>query len=218
MTVLTETRVHEYDGREIINDKVYYRDSRGALVPESTVKPEHLLEDQTVRKIMTYAEDLSAQIARFRGHTFDDIATLVDLLAEKYGAVRRGRKGNMTFTSYDGTLKVQVQVAEQITFGPELQIAKELVDQCIARWSDGVRDEIRVLVDHAFQVDKEGKINRQALFALRRLQIADETWKAAMEAITDAVRVIGAKTYVRFYRRKDVHSPWTAITIDIANA
>lgn len=205
-------------GRIELMGDYYMKDASGRLVPAELVKPEHLLEDQTVRKIIAYAEELSAQIARFRGHTFDDIATTLDLMAEKYGTKRGGQKGNVTLTSYDGLLKVTVQVQEQLTFGPELQIAKGLVDDCIGRWSAGANDNIRALVEHAFQVDKEGRINRAALFQLRRLDIDDADWKAAMEALGDAIRVIGSKEYVRFYRRADTRARWEPITIDLAAA
>lgn len=197
---------------------LYMKDAAGRLVPSELVKPEHRLEDQTVRKILAYAKELSAQIARFRWHTVDDIATMLDLMAEKYGTKRAGQKGNVTLTSYDGLLKVTVQVQEQLTFGPEVQVAKGLVDDCIGRWSAGANDNIRALVEHAFQVDKEGRINRAALFQLRRLDIDDADWKAAMTALGDAIRVIGSKEYVRFYRRADTRGRWEPITIDLATA
>lgn len=173
---------------------------------------------QTVRKIVGYALDLSAQIARFRGHTFDDVAGFVALLAEKYGGRRGGAKGNTALTSYDGTMKVTVQVQDQLSFGPELQVAKELVDRCISAWAAGADDNIRALVEHAFQVDKEGRINRAALFQLRRLDIDDEDWRAAMAALGDAIRTIGSKEYVRFYRRQSARGRWEPISIDLASA
>lgn len=201
-----------------IDGKRYLRDAGGRLVPEELVKPEHRLEDQTVRRITGFACQLSEQIARFRGHTFDDVATFVELLAEKYGGRRGGRKGNITLTSFDGCLKVQVHVQDQLTFGPELQVAKELVDECITGWARGASAEIRALVEHAFQVDKEGRINRAALFALRRLDIDDDGWRAAMAALSDAIRVIGSKEYVRFYRRDTPKGAWRPITVDLAAA
>ncbi|MDC7788003.1 DUF3164 family protein [Rhodoplanes sp. TEM] len=196
----------------------YMRDAAGRLVPVETVRPEHLLEDQMVRKIVGYAEDLSAQIARFRGHTFDDVASFAELISERWGVKCGGSRGNVTFTSYDGCLKVQVQVQDQIGFGPELQVAKTLVDACITAWSADSRPEIRALVEHAFQVDQEGRINRAALFQLRRLQIDDAGWIRAMEAIGAAIRVIGSKQYVRFYKRATPRDAWVPITIDLASA
>lgn len=201
-----------------IGGKTFMADAGGRLVPLDLVKPEHKLEDETVRKIVGHALDLNAQIGRFRGHTFDDVNSFIELLSAEYGGRRGGKKGNVTLTSYDGTLKVTVQVQDQMAFGPELQVAKELVDECITAWSAGASDEIRALVEHAFQVDKEGRINRAALFQLRRLAIKDEQWLAAMAALGEAIRVIGSREYVRFYRRPDARGAWQAVTIDVAQA
>lgn len=196
----------------------YMTDPQGHLVPVDLVKPQDALEDQTVRKIIRYADDLSARITRFRGHTFDDVASFVSILAERYGATRGGAKGNTTLTSFDGCLKVVVQVQDVLTFGPELQVAKAIVDECVAAWSDGAPAEVRALVQHAFQTDREGRINRAALFSLRRLKIEREPWPRAMAALDDAIRVVGSREYVRFYRRANARAKWEPITIDLASA
>ncbi len=104
-------------------------------------------------------------------------------------------------------MKVQVQVAELIDFGPELQIAKKLVDECLNEWSADSRPEIQALVSDAFDTDKEGKINRAKIFMLLRHSIEDERWMRAMDAIRDAMRVTGSKEYVRFYTREKTGRP-----------
>lgn len=196
----------------------YMMDSKGRLVPEHLVRPLDSLMDQTVRKMIAYAQDLSAQISRFRGHSFDDVTAFMATAAEDYGASLGGQKGNVTLTSYDGTQKVQVQVADRLTFGPELQVAKALIDECIAEWSAGARAEIRALVEHAFRPDKEGQVSRDAVLALRRVEIDDDRWRRAMDAITDSIRVVGSKSYIRFYRRTDPTAKWEPITVDLAAA
>lgn len=196
----------------------YMADAKGRLVPEVMVKQTDKLEDQLVAKMLNYADDLSAQISRFKAHCFDDVGAFLALLAEEYGAKKGGAKGNITFTSFDGRAKVQIAVAESLTFGPELQIAKSLIDECIAEWSEGVNANIRALVDHAFKVDKEGQVSRDSIFALRRIDIDDERWRSAMKAIGDSIRVEGSKTYVRFYRRPNAESRFEAVTIDLASA
>ena len=196
----------------------YMADAKGRLVPGHLVKDNERLEDQTVRKILGFAEELNARIARFKGHTFDDVASFLDLLAEKYGATRGGARGNVTLTTYDGCQKVVVQVQDFLTFGPELQVAKTLFDACISEWAEGADDKIKVLVEHAFQVDKEGRINRAAVFGLRRLDIDDPAWNAAIGALGDSIRVQGSREYVRFYKRANPRDRWQAVTIDLASA
>jgi len=196
----------------------YMKDAKGRLVPGHLVKDHERLEDQTVSDILGFAEKLSAQIARFKGHTFDDVASFLDILSEKYGARKGGAKGNVTLSSFDGCMKVVVQVQDSLTFGPELQVAKDLIDECISKWAEGADDRVRVLVGHAFQVDKEGRINRAAVFGLRRLDIDDDGWKAAIAALNDSIRVQGSREYVRFHKRADPRDPWRAVTIDLASA
>lgn len=204
------------DGIKTESGRQYMQDAKGALVPLSAVKPVDKLMDETVRKMVAFARDLSAQIARFKGHCFDDLGSFQALIAQEYGAKVGGQKGNVQLTSFDGCMKVQFQVADNITFGPELQAAKQLVDVCLNEWSATSHDHIRAIVGRAFNVDKEGRINRAELFMLMRVEIADERWKAAMTAIRDSIRVIGSKTYIRFYERPAPDAAWQAVTIDLA--
>ncbi len=201
-----------------LDGKKHMKDARGALVPLETVKPMDQLQDETVRKIITYARALSQQIARFKGHTFEDIGSLLALMEQHYGAKPGGKKGNMTFTSFDGCMKVQVAVADHIIFGAELQIAKALIDECLKEWGAESRAELRAIITRAFQVDKEGRVNRAELFMLMRTEIEDARWKQAMEAIRESMRVIGSKQYIRFYERPSPTAPWQIISVDIANA
>ena len=195
------------------------RNAKGHLVPERLVAEHERLEDTTVRTIAAYALDLHRQIQRFVGHCYDDLAAMDDLVAERYGLRRKGgAKGNRTYLSYDGGLRVVVQIQDRITFGPELQAARELVDACISDWAEGTRDEIQALIRHAFEPDREGRVNREAVFRLRKLAIDDERWKAAQAAISDAIRVIGSTSYIRFYVRATPESrTWYGITIDMTS-
>ena len=176
------------------------------------------LIDETVRKIAGYAIALSEQMARFKQHTFDDIGAMDALMAQEYGAPSGGAKGNKTLTTYDGLFKVQVQVADRITFGAELQVAKALLDECLNEWSSDARPELKAIVTRAFNTDKEGQINRAEIFTLLRLEIDDPRWKDAMRAIRDAIRVEGTQTYVRAYRRDRADLPWQPVTLDLAKA
>lgn len=207
-------------GVEIIDGKLFWIDHQGGYVRDEMVKPKDKLEDQTVRTIMKYARELSAQVARFKLHTMSDLAALDDTLAEQYGFVKKGNKGkgNRTYMTFDGLMKVSVQVAETMDFGSQLQTAKALIDQCLIEWSAESRPEIQTIVTNAFNTDKEGHVNRTEILKLLRLDIKDERWAQAMNAIRDAQRPRGSKEYVRFGLREDHEAPWVSITIDLANA
>lgn len=205
-------------GRREIDGTEYVQDAKGGWVPVSVVKPQDLLMDEVVRKVMGFAVALSNQIERFKGHTVTDLGEFEALLEQEYNCTVGGAKGNKTFTSHCGTMRVRVQVQDHIDFGPELQIAKGLIDQCLNEWSADARPELRAIVTRAFNTDKEGQINRTEIFMLLRLDIEDRRWQGAMAAIRDAMRVVGSKTYIRFQTRRSTDAEWETVTIDLAKA
>ncbi len=193
----------------------YRADANGRLVPESMIKPIDLTRDQLVSELSRKALEMSERIAQFKASVFADINAFVDLSGEQYGVNLGGKKGNITLYTYDGRYKVQIAIAEHLVFDERLQAAKHLIDECIVAWSADSRDEIKVLVQSAFDTDKEGKINTGRVLGLRRLDIKDEKWQRAMNAIGESLQVVGSKSYVRFYERvgEDEYKP---IRLDIA--
>ncbi|AEQ50777.1 DUF3164 family protein [Pelagibacterium halotolerans] len=206
--------ITEFAGRKVMTD------ATGRYTPLEMIKPAELLQDESVRKIMGYAIGLMRQIERFKAHTMADLAALDSLLEQDYGLVKKGNrgKGNRTYMTYDTLFKVSVQVADYIDFGPELHIAKELLDECLNEWAAESRAELAAVVTRAFNTDKPGQVNRSEIFMLLRLEIADERWQRAMQAIREAMRIVGSKEYVRFAMREKQDDEWTAITINLAKA
>lgn len=207
-------------GTFLMNGKLFWVTGDGGHLPDGKVKAQDKLQDETVRKVFGFARALSARISRFRAHTMADLTSLDQLLEQQYGFVKTGNKGkgNRTYMTVDQLLKVTVQVADHIAFGPELQVARQLVDECITDWSQDARDEIQALISGAFDTDKDGQISRTRICSLLRLAIDDPRWLQAMDAIRDAQRVVGRKEYVRFQMRETFESGWVSLTIDMAQA
>ncbi len=194
----------------------YMQDASGRLVPTNLVKPIDKQRDELVQEIIGHAQEVNAAISAFKARTFGDIEAFIDLSAEKYDVKMGGKKGNVTLMSYDGRYKIQRAISENLVFDERLQVAKELIDECIHKWTEGTNDNIRALVEHAFQTDKEGKINTGRIFSLLKLEIKDEGWINAMEAIKDSIQVAGSKSYIRVYERIGASDNYKAIPLDIA--
>jgi hypothetical protein len=198
-----------------MNKETYMTDSQGRQVPEELVKEIDKLRDQTVRRIADEAMKMKEVLAAFKQRIRDDIFTFVELSANQYGKSWGGKKGNITLTSYDGKYRLTVAVDETLVFDERLQVARDLIGDCINKWSDVARSEIRILVNDAFQVDKAGKINTARVLGLRRLEIHDPDWQKAMTAITDSIQVSGSKQYLRFYERNGL-GEYVQIPLDVA--
>lgn len=194
----------------------YWKDAAGNLIPESKVKDIDKLRHQVVTDLCTMAEHARDGLAAFKLHAMQEVAALVATSMEQYGVKSGGEKGNVTLTSFDGKYKMVRQMQDRIVFGEELLAAKALIDECVQEWSEGANDNIRVLVNHAFQTDKEGKINTGRVLGLRRLAIKDAAWQKAMQAIADSMQTASTKPYVRFYKRDDGTGEYRAISLDVA--
>ncbi len=186
-----------------LTPKGYMQDAKGRLVPIETIPAIDLLRDSLVRELSAKAEILAAEVAAFKEDALAQIAAFVSLSAEEYGAAIGGEKGNIQLQTFDGRLRIQRAVADRITFDERLHAAKTLIDQCISEWAAKSTPQLRALVNDAFEVDKAGNINTGRILTLRRIQIEDPRWEAAMCAIADAICIESTKTYLRFYTRDE---------------
>jgi len=198
-----------------MSEQNYMTDSQGRQVPADMVKDIDKLRDQTVRTIAEEALKMRDTLAEFKRRIRDDLLAFVASSAEQYGKSWGGKKGNITLATYDGRYRLTLQISDLIVFDERLQVARDLIGDCIEKWSQGSRSEIRILVQDAFQVDKAGKINTSRVLGLRRLEIDDPDWRRAMEAISDSIQVSGSKQYLRFYERNE-HGEYEHIPLDVA--
>jgi len=194
----------------------YWRDGEGRLIPENMVKPIDRARDDLVRELVGKAKAASAVLADFKAKAFGDIGAFVEMSGEQYGVKLCGVKGNVTLLSFDGRFKIVRQIQEHLVFDERLQAAKQLIDECIQTWTEGSSDEIKALINDAFQVNKEGKINTARVLGLKRLNINDEKWLRAMQAIADSVQVAGSKPYIRIYERVGDTDQYQPISLDVA--
>jgi len=144
-----------------------------------------------------------------------ELEDYLDLSASEYGVTYGGAKGNITLTSFDGSMKVERAIGEYRVFDERIQAAKAQIDACIERWSEGSNDKIVALVDHAFRVNKQGKIDVNQVLSLRNLAIEDAEWSAAMDSIADSITTVSKKEYIRLYQREP-SGKYVAINLDWA--
>lgn len=195
----------------------FRQDAKGHLVPEALIKPIDLARDELVSELVGRAKAVSAQLGQFKASAFGDIKAFIEMSAEQYKATIGGKKGNATLLSFDGRFKIVHAVQDSIKFDERLQAARVLIDECAAEWTQDARSEVRVLVNEAFRADKAGEISTGRVLALRRLDIQDSRWQRAMQAISDAVQVVGSKSYIRVYERIGDSDQYASIPLDIAS-
>lgn len=195
----------------------YKKDAKGNLVPLTRISAVDLLRDELVMALTDNSIKEQADMRKFKRSMIDQVKSFVELSAQEYEVKMGGKKGNISLVSFDGTRKVQIAVSDNIQFDERLQVAKQLIDECIHDWSDGTNDRIRTLVEHAFRVDRQGQVSTTDVLGLRKFDMNDERWDRAMRAIADSIQVTDSKEYIRFYKRADADGQWQPISLDIAS-
>ncbi|MEZ7196749.1 DUF3164 family protein [Pseudodesulfovibrio karagichevae] len=195
----------------------YWKDAKGNLVAPENIRESDRLADSIVRELYADAKRINEELVKFKQHALDDIRTHLALVVEKYGIKLRGKKGNRVLYSFDGAIKITINIQDRIKFGEELVAAEVLINECMAEWTHDANPNLRTIVEKAFQADSEGKISVYRVLDLLRLEIDDERWRKAMTAIKDSIRVIDSKEYVRVYERDD-SGEYKALPLNIAVA
>jgi len=193
----------------------YRKNAQGYLVPEDLIRPVDQLRDDVVLNIVEAAKVLRQAMADFKAASMQQIGDFIDLSSKEYGVEYGGTKGNVTLPSFDGQFKILRAVGDHRVFDERIQAAKKLIDDCVIAWSDGANVNLKALVDHAFRVNKQGRIDVNEVLGLRQVDIDDARWLEAMEAIADSIRVTGTSQYLRIYERQP-NGKYEQISLDIA--
>jgi len=203
------------NNQNIVVPEGYMKDRKGRLVPVEQVSEYDREMDDFVRARVAEAKVKSQAMAEFKRQSFGDCYAWIELSAEKFGRKPGGLKGNVTFSTFDGSQQIKIAVQDRLTFGPELQVAKDMIDDCLKAWSAGADEKLLTLITDAFDVDKEGKLNTGRIVSLRQLNIQDELWQQAMDALNKALVVSVTSTYINF-KEQDENGKLVNIPLDIA--
>ena len=195
----------------------YRQDAKGNLIPLDNIKPIDLARDELVREIFADVQPAARELVQAKRRAIGDVRAFVDLSAEKYG-VKPSKRGNVTLTSFDGSLKVMVAVQDVLVFDERLQAAKALIDECLTEWTQDSRQELKTIVQAAFDMDKEGRISVGKVLGLRRLQIDDDKWQRAMAAVTDSLNTHTTREYIRLHQRDEETGEYVLVNADLGRA
>lgn len=196
-------------------DGKYMKDRKGRLVPVEQVPQYDIEMDNFVRANIAAAIKLQNAMREFKLSVTGDCSAFQELLDERYGVQRGGAKGNVSFSTYDGAMQILISMADIISCGPEIMSAKALIDECINDWSEGANENLRAIVNDAFELDRNGKLNLGRILSLLRINIKDERWEQAKAAIKDSLQVNETKGYLNF-RQRSADGKLQNIPLDMA--
>lgn len=191
-------------------------DRNGDFVAVANIKPIKLIEDQCVAGIADTAKALRQQMKDFKLEAMAEVEEFVTTVCEQHNAKRRSKRGDAVMYSFDGRFKVEKSTGRLIEFNTNLEAARllfgEYLDEKTAATAD---NELRTLVNSAFNVAPDGSCNTSNILKLLQYEITNPKWLRACDALREAIDTRLTKSYIRVYER-DAEGNYLPISLDLA--
>lgn len=196
----------------------YMINGRGERVHVDLIKGDELMRDTLVNALLADAEVFRGMLAEFRAKSEQRVEEYMNTLMEKYriNAMARSKKGNITLENYASTAKIQIAIQDKLAFDEKIQLAKMKFDEYFEQVTAQSSEEIKLLINKAFDVDKEGNVDVKKILELRSYDIRHPKWVEGVALIEEAKKVVHSKRFIRFYRRNDPADKWEHVSLDLA--
>ena len=198
------------------DEKGFWIDAAGNHIPPKYVDQVDKKRDAMVEKLFRYASKTQDHLRKLKNLIEEDVKKYLAWLATIKGEKAFNPGGNYQFKTFYGDKEICVRINKVIEFDERLKLAKQKIDRCIEKWSEGANDKLKTVIFDAFKVNKKGQVDTHRILGLRTLKIKDKEWAAAMELISEAITITGSRKYLIFHEREDSNGSWKTIRLDLA--
>lgn len=189
-------------------------DNRGQEVPREYIPKFDRYNEVQVRKIFAAAVKLNEQIVRFKNMAYDISDELYAEMLRNANIAPSDRKGNYTLTSFDKSVRIEVNVNDLIDFDDNINLAQIKLKEFIEKKTKGVDIDIVALINNAFTTRK-GRLDKARIFGLFSLNIQDPIWGEAMELIRKSINRNSTVRYMEI-AEKDESGRYIPIRLNFA--
>ena len=181
-----------------IKEKIWI-DETGQSIPVARILPLEKQKEKVAFQCAKKAIDISNRLSSFK----EEIAKECEAIYTESMKDAKVGKGNFTFFNFGGSIKIEVQVNEMITFDTILiEKAKQKLMELVGESISEDKEFIKELVISAFQTSR-GQLDTKRVMGLKKhaKRIKDERYHDAMALIDESVRRPSSKTYFRVWLR-----------------
>lgn len=189
----------------------------GRPIPEANVDPIAKKRDAAVTRMLADARELEAKMRAVKEKILNEVMQYITELQAANGIKKQDAKGNYTLSDYANLNQVEVSINNIIEFDERLNVAKSLIDKCLIKWTKRGNQNVRAIVNDAFDVDKKGNVNKMRIFSLMSLKINDKDWKKAMDLIRASMQVTSTKQYLNIRTRENVIDKWCFVNLNFSS-
>lgn len=182
-------------------DKVW-RDEQAMEVPYTrTTKVERMKENHAYT-LATGAKKIHGQLSAFKKQIHALCNEVFEsVMSEKER--KKATKGNFTWYNFDGSIKIEVNINENIEFdGLLIEKCKQKLLELVGDAISADKAFIKELVLSAFQTSG-GKLDTKKIMSLKKYasKIDDPRYGKAMKYLDESIRRPDSKTYFRVWVR-----------------
>lgn len=195
-------------------DRVWI-DENGTNVPFVTLTEVEKLKEKTAFGLAKEAMAINKKLASFKERIAKDCGLIYD---EVMKDCENKGKGSYTFYNFDSTIKIEVQINQNIGFDSlMIEKAKIKLGEFIGDVVNPQMEFAKELVMSAFQVSK-GNLDAKRILGLKKHseRITDQRWHDAMALIDQSVHRPTSKTYFRV-SVKDGNGEFETINLNFSN-
>ncbi len=184
--------------------KKVYRDKDGNVIPTAYIFTIDKKKHNAALKFHAQAMALQKQMASFKTKLFAECDELfAESLRENRVKVKEGAKGGYTIQTTDKAFKIEVRIAEFMSFNDNINIAQSKINEFLQTKIEGLDMDVKTLIDNAFQTSK-GHLDARRIVSLLKLRITHPLWVEAMDLIKQSIENNNSKRYVSLsYRLPD---------------
>lgn len=176
-----------------------WTDATGVAVPYNRVNKLERSKEAAAGKLLKKAQAISTDLQNFKEEMQKTCTAFFKEVLRSYKAEKKERKGNFTWYNFDKSIRVEVNATESIKFkSPEIDIAKETLDDFISKGLGEADEFIKQLVNSAFQNTK-GKLDPNKILGLLsyRSKTKAEQFHKACDLIEASIDRSPSKTYYK---------------------
>lgn len=192
--------------KQLPKDKTWI-DESGTEIPYNRTTASERLKEKYAFALLSDAEAINQKAADFKTKITELVQAVIES-ARVENNVKLDGKGNYTWYNFNRTIKIEVNVKEQISFDElTIESAKEKLMDLIRTNISG-DDFIISIVEDAFQTSK-GKLDPKKILGLRRhteriknAKLKAE-WSDIMKLIDKSISRPNSKTYFKVWKKDE---------------
>jgi hypothetical protein len=195
----------------------YVMDAKGDLRKEENLSDLERAEDKLVKSLFPRAKALYQDIGRFKHDAMHMIEDTISTCIKEYNIKRFEKiKGNVSFTTVDGKLKVERAINDKIEANSGVEAARQIFEQYASVLETQSGEDAKEFIRSYFKLNKDQYVTSN-LIDLCNKNVSHPLYKQARAALQEALFVSSSKAYVRFYVRNENDDSWEPMPLQFSS-